>query len=375
MRVLLVGVLLLISGITTAQKWRQMAEFGSTGRHRAVGLAIRNKGYAGMGHVNGTGTNYVYSEWWQYDPASNAWTQKADYAGGVGTYGAIAFSTDLYGYVGGGTAFSTQYYKYDPTVNTWTIIAPCPLDIDNLSAFGIGTKGYVLQGNQLAEYDELTDTWSFKANCPGSVTTWNTCFVIGNSGFVKNGTAFYEYKPSQNTWLNRASFPGLASGGSSGFSVSGKGYVITGYSGSLANVTDEVWQFDPAINVWTAMEPFEGSARRFSVGFSVENKGYFGLGTNGINFNDWWQFDSQTAFTGMGQHPEGTVALRTNESGVLKMNLEDYTGQYTLINAKGKIVQSGQLTSEIDCSQLPKGTYTLSLEIEETLRSIKIEKP
>lgn len=376
MKWLLTLAVLWIGWSAQAQKWRQMAEFASTGRHRAVGLAIRNKGYAGMGHVNGTGTNYVYSEWWQYDPASNAWTQKADYANGTGTYGAIAFSTDQYGYVGGGTAFSTQYYKYDPTVNTWTLIAACPLDVDNLSAFGIGSKGYVMQGNQLAEYDEMTNSWAMKANCPVAMTTWNSTFVVGNSAFVKNGTQFYEYKPSQNTWIVRTSFPGLATGGSSAFSVNGKGYIVTGYSGGLSNVTDEIWEFNPGNNTWKAMEPFEGSARRFSVGFTVENKGYFGLGTNGINFNDWWQFDGTPNLTGLAPAPPsgGTVLRTKSESNVLTLNLENYGGNYDILSSSGVVLLSGQTAETLDLSSLPAGNYSIRLAVDETIRTLKLEK-
>ena len=37
-----------------AQYWIQKSSFGGVGRHRAVGCATENKGYLGLGHVNGS---------------------------------------------------------------------------------------------------------------------------------------------------------------------------------------------------------------------------------------------------------------------------------------------------------------------------------
>lgn len=55
------------------------ADYGSFGRHRAIGIGVGNRVYAGTGHLNGTGVDTWYADWWEYDPATNAWTQKADY--------------------------------------------------------------------------------------------------------------------------------------------------------------------------------------------------------------------------------------------------------------------------------------------------------
>lgn len=274
-----------------AQGWLTRADFGGTGRHRATGFSIGNKGYVGFGHVNGTGQNEVYKDWWQYDPASNSWTQKADYTAASGTYGAIAFATSTKGYVGGGTAYSTEYFEYNPVTNLWQAISNCPLDVTDQTAFAVNEKGYVISGNQCVEFNPATNSWTFKANLPASLNTWSTSFVVGSSAYVKNGTSLYEYKPNQDTWLIRNSCPGSATAGSSAFSIEGKGYILSGYSGSLANVTKEVWQYNPATNTWLQMEDFPGAARRFSVGFTINDRGYFGLGTNGINFNDFWAFD------------------------------------------------------------------------------------
>ena len=84
-----------------AGQWVKKENLGGVARHRATGVSIGQKGYIGLGHVNGTGVNYAFSDWWEFEPASNSWTQKADYLLGEG-YGASAFSVGTKGYVGSG---------------------------------------------------------------------------------------------------------------------------------------------------------------------------------------------------------------------------------------------------------------------------------
>ena len=42
-----------------------------------------------------------YKDFWEYDPAANTWTQKADF-GGTARYGAVGFSIGSKGYIGTG---------------------------------------------------------------------------------------------------------------------------------------------------------------------------------------------------------------------------------------------------------------------------------
>src|SRR5436190_22202994 len=54
-------------------------------RYGAVSFTIGTKGYVGTGH-SGTGKDF-----WEYDPATDTWTQKADF-GGTGRSDAVAFT-------------------------------------------------------------------------------------------------------------------------------------------------------------------------------------------------------------------------------------------------------------------------------------------
>lgn len=361
-KLLILLVFTIVYGEASAQGWLTRADFGGVGRHRATGMSIGNKGYAGLGHMNGTGVNIVYKDWWQFDPASNSWTQKADYP--VPMYGAITWGNSTHGYVGGGTAYSFEYFKYDPITNTWTAIANCPIDATDQTAFCVAEKGYVMTGNQLVEYNPTTNTWAAKANLPAGLGAWGTSFVIGSSAYVKNGISLYEYKPAQDEWLFRASCPGIATGGSSSFSMNQKGYVVTGYSGSLAVLSKEVWEYNPATNSWLQKEDFPGSSRRFSIGFSINDRGYFGLGTNGINFNDFWAFDN---FADLNNDLKIDCQLYPNPTtDYIQVKITDFKSplDYQLMNQIGAIVKSGELTeaiTTIDLTSLANGSYFIRI--------------
>ena len=131
---------------TSAQnQWAQKADFGSFGRHRGVAVGIGNKVYAGTGHLNGTGWDTWYSDWWEYDPANNTWAQKADYIGnnGNGDQDLTAIEIDGIGYIGEGWYGGAGHYKYDPTTNLWTQIATPPITVGNTIPFVIDGKGFL----------------------------------------------------------------------------------------------------------------------------------------------------------------------------------------------------------------------------------------
>ena len=74
-------IILLISNESYSQigNWIAKAPFGGTVRQYAVGFSINNKGYIGTGWDMGAGYR---DDFWEYDPATNSWTQKATFTGG-----------------------------------------------------------------------------------------------------------------------------------------------------------------------------------------------------------------------------------------------------------------------------------------------------
>lgn len=349
-----------------AQFWIQKSSLGGTGRHRAAGCATSHRGYMGLGHMNGTGQDISYKDWWEYDPASDTWTQRADFP--VGTHGAVSFVVDNCPIVGGGSALSNQFYKFDPAQNNWTPIANCILSNPGDSqGFAVNNSGFVYQANQLAKYNPDTDSWSLCTNAPVSFGQWPCSFVIEGSAYIKVGSQLWEYKPLHDQWIQRASFPGVSTGGSSGFAIQQRGYVTSGYVGGLSVVTDQVWSFDPATNTWQSELEFPGTKRRFPIAFAIHGRGYFGTGTNGINFNDFWQFNPTDNTIGIAQN-EIDVKIFPNpvidELQVQYLGLQTDHLEVRVFDMNGKLLLKDELhyfIQNIDVSHLKTGTYILKI--------------
>lgn len=367
MRFFILGSLLVLQIQIQAQFWIQKASVGGVGRHRATGCATSHRGYIGLGHINGTGQDISFKDWWEYDPASDTWTQKADFP--VSTHGCVAFVVDNCPVVGGGSALSTQFYKFNTATNTWGQIANCILpNPGDSQGFAVNNQGFVYQANQLAKYNPNTDSWSLCTNAPVSFGNWTCSFVIEGSGFIKYGNQLLEYKPLHNQWVPRASFPGNSTGGSSGFAIQQRGYVTSGYVGALAVVTEQVWSFHPATNSWRREIDFPGTKRRFPVAWAIHDRGYIGTGTNGINLNDFWQFNPIDNTIGIDEITIDFKAYPNPFSNELTIDLNGSQGSnplnVSLIQLNGKTILNTTLTFDhqsFDLAQLPAGSYLLQI--------------
>lgn len=78
MKNLLTPILVLISCAINAQGWTQKADFAGSPAWGAVSFSIGNKGYMGTGETSSGFSN----EFWEYDPLTDTWAQKADFGGG-----------------------------------------------------------------------------------------------------------------------------------------------------------------------------------------------------------------------------------------------------------------------------------------------------
>ncbi len=364
MRLLLITTGFLLFSNFTHALWTKMADLPGPGRHRGTGIAIGNKGYIGLGHYNGTGNNIMLDDWWEYDPSNNTWTQKADYP--ALNYAALAFGMTTKGYVGGGITGGSSFYEFDPMQNTWTPKASLPDPITDSQGFVINDKAYYFDNGQTYEYDPLTDTWDTKGPVPFGGAFWNTSFVIGDKGYIQDGSVFYEYKPLTDSWLLRPNFPGMTGSATVGFSQNGKGYIVSGFGGSLSNVSSEFWMFDPNTNSWTQLENFPGTSRRFASGFNIGAKAYFGIGTNGTNFSDFWCFDlladtDELEFEDIKCFPNPTsneININWNTTGTVEVKIIGLNGR---IMKNERVYQNEYRT---DCSLWPKGNYIVKLTNE-----------
>ena len=305
---------LAFSFTSMAEEWDQRADFGGEPRHRTVMISIGNYIYAGLGHYNGAGINVLKKDWWEFDPATNSWTQKADYMGGI-CYHAAAFTIDNYGYVGTGrtspigNTLVKSFYRYDPTNNSWMQIADFPgTGRRGACAWAMNGYGYVGSGettmsrtSDFYRYNPTNNTWIAIASLPGPARLSAVAFEIGGYGYVGTGDTdfgstndFWRYNPGSNTWQARANVGPTNRQEAMAFALNGVGYIGTGVDFEGGNNFGDMWEYTPASDTWLQISDFEGSSRRYLSGVAHNGDGYAGLGTNGTNFNDFWIFD-QTA--------------------------------------------------------------------------------
>lgn len=358
----LTTLFILISFFANAElKWEQKANFRGSGRHRGTGFAIKDKGYIGLGHINSV-VNIPFADIWEYDPASDTWSQKADYPTG-GNYGASTFTIGDKAYVGNGVYSNGEWQEFDPVSNKWRQIADCPNTQSEKTGFSIGDKGYFISSDNLFEYDPSSDMWIEKATPVFNTTSWISSFAIDDKGYVYDDGNLMEYKQSTDSWSIRASSPGIATGGSGAFSINKKGYIVAGYGNWLSDIVSEVWEFNPGSNEWKQVVDFPGASRRFLVGFSIGNFGYIGTGTNGVNFNDFYQFGEVKSFySNINVNDELEVVVYPNPTSFyLSIDLPKTTKEYiiSIYDLNGKIVLEKELyeSTKIDVSGFEPASY------------------
>lgn len=401
MKLALVFTFIILSNLLSASGWVQKADFGGIARHRTTGISIENKAYVGLGHYNGAGPNILFNDWWEYDPSTNAWTQKADYMGGD-CYHAVGFTIDNIGYVGTGRTSAVgsvlvqDFFKYDPITNLWTPVASFTGTARRGAvSFVIEGKAYVGTGetnsgrvSSFYKYDPILDTWTQIASFAGQDRTSAVGFSIGSYGYVGTGDLstgssndFWQYDPALDLWTQKANVGPILRQESSGFELEGKGYILTGLEEFTGTDHSDMWEYDPALDTWVQAEEFLGTSRRYLTSVVLNGYAYVGLGTNGVNFSDWWIYDKYLST--LEQHISQTTLSvypnPTSEYFQLDLNLDDsFELQNTsiqLINSTGNIVLSQSLTkskTRFNTSELSAGTYFYHIYYKET--NLKTDK-
>lgn len=283
--------------------WDLRAELEGVARSSAVSFTIGNLAFIGTGLDV---ANNALADFWQYDPARNAWTQLADFPGKARSE-AVAFATrQKKGYLGTGIDAQgnllRDFYEYDPTTNAWKRIADFSGSARrSATAFSLYDLGFValgFDGSERADlwrYSPSTNQWTERQYIGGPARVGATAFVINNIAYVGGGSAqdsnlndFWMYNSDTNNWTSRRSIPEVTRSNSygSGFSINAVGYLLVG--------TDRkgVLAYRPEDDSWTELQPFEGSTRTKAVGFSSGQKGYITTGATGkTRFDDLWEFD------------------------------------------------------------------------------------
>ena len=361
--------------------WQQLTPLPSTGRVGVAGFSLGNKLYYGNGDYN---ASIQYNDIWQFDPATNSWSQMASLPGSLTRVSACAFSVNGFGYMGlGWNRFANavalfDFYKYDPSLNSWTAIAQYPgTSVFNASSFVIGNMAYVGLGGSgntsMYKYDPMNDVWTSIANYPGSSGQSSVAFSVNGYGYVFGGwdgssavNELWSYNPSGNSWSQKTSAP--ISG------ISPTAFVIDGYAfvgaGALGNQGGQVdfYQYYPTIDAWSNAPAFPGLPLAGFRGTVIGNTAYaFGGGDPNINFynNQLWKFENASSIAEPSESPinvfynafNHSLEIRSLDNKNIKLNLFAMTGQ-KIIN--DEIVASTSMVS-LSSFNLKPGYYLYSI--------------
>ncbi|MEO6979516.1 MAG: hypothetical protein ABI113_14095, partial [Mucilaginibacter sp.] len=220
-------------------------------------IAAGNKAYLYI--INSTNAHNFY----EFDPAGNTWTAKADYPAAVRAY-ATMFSIGDKVYYGLGSSSTTfgnpdtddSFYEYNTATDSWRRVADYPdppsYGLRNLaSAFVINNVAYVGCGatnsgmTKFFAYSQATNSWAAVSDFP-EVRSYTTSFAFGNNGYIATGESFagtpahdnFRYSPASNTWTHLADYVGCnvcSWGTERGFTFINNGNVYLGGGNSSSS--------------------------------------------------------------------------------------------------------------------------------------------
>lgn len=257
--------------------WTKKADFPGNSVRGAVGFSIATKGYLGTGLTFEGG---VTNEFWEYDPATDKWTEKASLPVTAARTEAVGFSIGTKGYIGTGNFFTNNetkclndFWEYDPAADAWTEKASLPVSSARSEAvgFSIGNKGYIGTGlifgsgwganRDFWEWDQETDKWTRKADFGGLKRSGAIGFSIGRKGYIGTGSTydendlfnysrdFWEWDQETNIWTRTTDLRGDVRQDAFTTSIGEKAYIGAGIndSGEWGAILNDFWEYEPDI--------------------------------------------------------------------------------------------------------------------------------
>jgi hypothetical protein len=373
----------LATNIGNAQTWTQKNNLAGVPRQAMVSFTIGNYMYIVTGGDNTT----MYNTLWQYDPATDSYTQKASFPGTDRT-SASSFVVGANAYLGLGTGatFNTKendFWKYDAVADAWSQVASMPgIARSGATAISIGGKGYVMGGSSVMgpvadvwEYDPANDSWLQKNNLPAIIGPryGATGFSLGNEGYFGTGCSlnsdnhrdFWRYNPVNDSFAQIDSLPLYAGrSGAVSFVLGGNGFVGSGSIGDCLYYAD-FFEFNPATGHWTAIASLP-VPRACAVAGVVGGKAYV-MGGRFSYMNmcgETWEYGSGLT----------TDVLPPVELLMVSLYPNPFTDAFSVKGAQGanvmimdmagRMVQNERITEAeqmIHCETLPAGMYSIEI--------------
>jgi len=290
---------------TTPNTWVPLPTPPATMPVRQEHVIIAHNGfiYVGLGW-----TSSCLNDWWGWDPCSGTWTNLGTSPLGSGGLSFI-FAIGPYIYVGGGGypcgGPRSDFYQYDPATNTWTRKADLPVPLHGAAGASDGTYGYIACGqtsggaytNTLYQYDPSTDSWTALSTVPGGVGRWtpfmayyqDKLYIGGGQSSSGCRNDFYAYDIATNTWTTLPNHPNTlhdtwATAYNGKIYETGEHLFCTGY-------TNQYYYYNIASNAWSPMPVFPGGDRNNLQLVELNGVLYGGWGQAYFTYyRDWWAF-------------------------------------------------------------------------------------
>lgn len=308
--------------------WSQRANMPAPPRRNAIAAQFTDKAFVGLGMDNDDASiGSRLSDIWEYNPISNSWMQGQDFPGGdsLGVYNATAFSNGKYLYVCGGkkgpSDYLNQLWAYDTDLQHWLRLADFPGGVRNkLSSFVVDGVAYVGLGEDEDIYHN--DLWS--------------------------------YDIDQNIWTQKANLPSSGRANASSFVLQDRGYILFGENGGYLK---ELWEYYPLTDSWTNRASYGGSARRYAVAGVIGDIAYAGLG-QGQSGKKQSFYAYIPPYLSTAEFTPETISMYPNPCTdiILISSQVDNIMMYSL---SGRLVLTADNVSQIDVSSLNQGVYSV----------------
>jgi N-acetylneuraminic acid mutarotase len=359
--------------------WIQKANFGGGVRYSPVVFPIGDKVYIGTGLSSVSPLTYK-KDFWEYDPVTDSWSQKADFAG-TARYAAADFVINNKGYLvtGNDGSFKKDCWEYDPALNVWNSKNSFPgVARHTAISFVLNNKGYLGTGwngsllKDFWEYDPTLDSWIAKKDYPLDVQSAKA-FVTNERAFVGTGFRnnmsikdFFEYDPLANDWLRRADFSGFGRYGALSFSLNNFGFL--GYGMNSNNYFNDIWKYDPITDSWQEVSGFDTEGSVAGVGFAINNYAYAGMGRNNLGNYTSKFFRLSDVTNVVSNESNQLLKIYPNPSeGVIRFSIQNSMNEnskITVFTTSGKAVFEDSIENSngsIDLHHLPKGIYLIEI--------------
>ncbi len=196
--------------VNITSPWEPVGDMPAPGLKLPVSFTLDNKIYIGLGLRECPGSEPSTSkDLWEYDPATNLWTKKANFPG-EGRLAAVAGVIEGKAIVGMGikSPFDppfSGFWLYDPGADHWQQIHPLPPGTEEAMNFTIGNRFFCssepLSANgdkaELYEYDIHSDAWNLIGDLP---VNGHAGFSANGKGYMIYGKGYYEFDPETLKW-------------------------------------------------------------------------------------------------------------------------------------------------------------------------------